>query len=491
MKPLVDRLRALPPGARAALFDQLGATPGVLTDVRYQFDTFWGRESQIVTPEDVRRAALVVFTGRRGLGKTEAAVQLFNREILAGRAVRPRIFGANEGDVDKAVVHGDSGILATLPPDQRPIWIRGEGPAGVLRYRNGVEVVCFSARSPEGAVSHQGDLDLYDDLAKWGPHTFTAWAHARASCRVGVACGIVATTRRGTVLLRKLLGGDVPGVLIKRSDDIHANRFNLSPKNYRAMVSEFGGTDFHRQEMDDEDVGSSPFTGLVFEAAPIRIDAAPRSDFVELVVAVDPSAGKGGDHDDWGIGAAGRRRDGHVVALDDDSGQHDDDSGGEKVLDICERWGATVIIVEANRGPHVRSAIRAAFYKRRAECGAERLRPMPDIVPVTARDGKKLRAGPLRGLYRQGMLHHVAGLGAMEKQQREWDPDGPKYPRQDDRIDWWVHAVHHLADLGAAAGAPAPSPEDLAAAAKSIAAPFAGGGDIQRLLGRTEWSGGI
>jgi phage terminase large subunit-like protein len=267
---------------------------------------------------------------------------------------------------------------------------------------------------------------------------------------VGVACGIVATTKRGTVLLRKLLGGDVPGVLLKRSDDLHANRFNLSPKNYRSMAAEFGGTDFHRQEMDDEDVGSSPFTGLVFEAAPIRIFEAPRSGFVEVIVAVDPAAGKGGDHDDWGIGAAGRRADGHVVALDDDSGQYDDDSGGEAALDICERWNASVIIVEANRGPHVRSAIRAAYYKRKSERGADRVRPMPEIVPVTAKDGKKLRAGPLKGLYRQGMLHHVAGLDALEKQQREWDPDGPKSPRQDDRIDWLVHAVHHLADLSGA-----------------------------------------
>ena len=73
--------------------------------------------------------------------------------------------------------------------------------------------------------------------------------------------------------------------------------------------------------------------------------------------------------------------------------------------------------------------------------------PMPTFVPIQAKERKKLRAGPLRVLYLQGTLHHVQGLRTLEKQQREWKPDAPKRPRQDDRIDWLVHVVLHLADL--------------------------------------------
>lgn len=448
MSALVDRLRTLPPEARAAILDAVLSEPGSLADLRWDFEGFWARPDQLVTPAEVTAHALVVFAGPRASGKTEAAVQLFNREILSGRATRPRIFAASEGDVDKAVVHGPSGILATLAPGSRPVWIAGEGPAGILRYPNGVEAVCFSARSPEGAVSHQGDLDLYDDVAKWGSQAFVAWAHARASCRIGLACGIVATTRRGTTLLRKLLGGDVDGVLIRRAPDLRANRYNLSAKFFRSMAAEFDGTDFLRQELEDEEVGSSPFSGFDFAVPPIRLEQIDRAALAEVVVAVDPADGKGADHDEWGIGAAGRRRDRHVVALDDASGSYDDDEGAAVALDLCDRWGARVIVVEVNRGPRVRAAIRAAFYQRLAEGGGDRARAMPEIVGVTAREQKRLRAGPLRGLYAQGMLHHLPGLAALERQQREWDPDGPKRPRQDDRIDWLVHAVHHLADLG-------------------------------------------
>jgi hypothetical protein len=99
--------------------------------------------------------------------------------------------------------------------------------------------------------------------------------------------------------------------------------------------------------------------------------------------------------------------------------------------------------------------IKAAHYKRRWEEGDDAVRPLPEIVGVTAKEAKKLRAGPLRALYLEGVLHHVAGLGSLERQQREWDPDGPKRPRQDDRIDAMVHAVMYLAGLEAGMGASA------------------------------------
>lgn len=466
MNPLADRLRALPPEDRAAVFDAVETELGVgaLHDVRYDFEGFWLRDHQIVTeeelsPPDAQPPGLVVFTGPRGDGKTMAAITLFDRLIRQGKAERPRLFAATEGDVDKVVVHGVSGIMSLYSKrdPNRPIWIAGEGPAGVLRYPGGVEVLCFSAKVSEGAVAHAGDLDLYDDVAKWGARAFDAWAHARASCRIGMALGVVATTRRGTHLLRRLLKDDLEGVLIKRGGDLEANRFNLSEKMYNQRRKELGENDFVRQEFDDEDISaSSPFVGFDFDSAPIRILSAPREDFTEIIVAVDPADGKGGDHDEWGIGAAGRRHDRHVVALEDASGSYDEDEAAAEALRLCEAWGATTIIAENNRCKHVRAALRAAHFQRELEAmrfdERDAPRPLPKIVGVNAKDGKALRAGPLRVLYAQGTLHHVAGLRLLEKQQREWDPDGPRRPRQDDRIDWLVHAVHYLADLGALGG---------------------------------------
>lgn len=448
--PLSDRLRALSPTARAQLFERIGRVPGALTDIRYDWEGFWARYDQLVAPAELERYGLILFTGPRGCGKTRAAVELFNREILTGRAQRPRIFAANEADVDKAVVHGESGIMACLPREDRPRWMVNEGPAGVLRYRNGVEVLCFTVRSPEGAVSHAGDLDLYDDVAKWGPTGPVAWGHARVSCRLGYACGIVATTRRGTLLLSKLLKGDMQHVMIRRPADLRGNRMNLNASLFDRLAVEFAGDDLLRQEIDDEDVSStSPFAALEFDQQPIRITSIDRNDIAEVIVAADPADGKGGDHDEWGIGAAARLRNRHVVALDDASDSFDDGEAGAAILALCERWGATTVVGESNRGvARLQSVIKAAHLTRELERGSARPRPMPELVPVTAREGKKLRAGPLRPLYLQGMLHHTPGLAKLERQQREWNPDGPKRPRQDDRIDWLVQAVHYLADLG-------------------------------------------
>jgi hypothetical protein len=109
----------------------------------------------------------------------------------------------------------------------------------------------------------------------------------------------------------------------------------------------------------------------------------------------------------------------------------------------------------------------AAWYRRVAERRQGKLRAPPEIVGVVAKEGKRLRAGELRPLYLGGLLHHLPGLAvldtrgreerSLEKQQREWDPDAPRRPRVDDRIDWLVHAVHHLYTL---AEMPEPDRED-------------------------------
>ena len=241
-----------------------------------------------------------------------------------------------------------------------------------------------------------------------------------------------------------------------------SNAGNLAAKwrkNLKAELGEVGGS-LIRQELDDEDVSAaSPFAGLEFDRAPIRILEVRSEDLDEVVVAVDPSDGKGGDHDEWGIGAAARLKNRHVLALEDASGSYDDAEAGEKILGLAERRGARKIVCETNRGPRVLTAIRAAHLARelarlRADPNAAP-RPMPELVPITAKEGKKLRAGELRTLYVDGLLHHLAQLGvadtrggeerSLERQQREWDPDGPRRPRVDDWIDWLVHAVHYLA----------------------------------------------
>ena len=103
-----------------------------------------------------------------------------------------------------------------------------------------------------------------------------------------------------------------------------------------------------------------------------------------------------------------------------------------------------------------------------AEKRQGKLRALPELVPVVAKEGKKIRAGETRSLYLGGLVHHLPGLGVLdkrgieersaEKQMREWDPGAPKRARADDRIDWIVHAIHALGAIAEEIVAP---PEDV------------------------------
>lgn len=483
---LVDRLRRLPPEARGALFKRMARMPGALADVRFDWDGFWSRPDQRVTVEELERFPLIQFAGPRGGGKTRAAVQLWLREVLSGRVTRPRIIAATQYDVEDTVINGVSGIMACLAPDDRPLWLRSEGPAGKLRFRNGIDALCFGAKNADQLIGSAGDCDLLDDVAKWGLMLEAVWYQERTSCRIGRRTGILATTDDEDdvhQLLESLLSRNPNGLLVRRPDSVFANRNNLSAGFFDDLAREVDPDRYRQAVYGERIASSSPFVGLRFDADPIRC-TVERAQLAEVVVVVDPADGKGANHDDWGVGAAGRRHDRHVVALEDRTGQYSEDEAADAALELCASWGARVIIVEKNRGPRVQSAIKAAYYKRIAE-GDTSIRAIPEIIGVTAKDGKRLRADPLRKLYLSGVLHHAAGVEKLEQQQRTWKPDGPKRPRQDDAIDWWVHGVTYLADLGGDDQAPPLDQlEGLAARTRALQGAAAGARDGRDLLMR-------
>ncbi len=443
--PLADRLRRLPGPIRRALYKRLGEElgPQALASLRWEWERFFARPDQLV-PRD-HDWVLIVFAGPRGDGKTEAALHLWLREILEGRSTLPRFFCATEDDVEKLVVRR---ILPALPPQERPEW---KSTDKVLVFRNGVTAQGYAAAATESCVGDEGDLDFIDDPAKFGARGATAWKHARTSCRKGLGRCIVATTRRGVEFIRKILAGEVAEV--RRAPRPRMNIYNLVPGYYERMAKELGGDAFYLQEIEDVDVSSSsPFAGLDFAEEPIRC-GRPRPDEIdEVVIAIDPSDGKGPTHDDWGIGAACRRKDRHVVALEDRTGNYDEEEAGKAALTLAAEIGATKIVVETNHGRHVTSTLRAAHLKMELDAlrgnPHARARPMPEIVLVNAKDKKDIRAGPVRSLYVDKLIHHVAGLFDLEKEMLEWEPRGPRRVNVDNRIDWLVHAAHHLADLG-------------------------------------------
>lgn len=489
-RAMADRIRALPEADRAKVYAMLREDPAAARWLAFEWERFWARPDQVVTQDEREGAALIVFTGPRRAGKSLGAIQYWTREILEGRSEWPRIFVASEADVVGTVLDGPSGIRRWFPRECWPAHRAqsDDGPAGELVFPNRVKVRCFAATSPGRPRGRGGDLDLYDDVAAWAPDKSAEelWKNARVSCAeprpgLGTAQGVVATTRRGTRLIENLLRGTSARVVIKRPPDARANAANLAIGYHAQADAELSelDEDWAAEELEDQERSArSPFDGISFRALRTTVEI---SDLDEVVIAVDPADGKGGAHDEWGIVAMARRRsDRHLVVLEDRSGSYDDREAGEAAIELLERWRGSAVIAETNRGPRVVSLLRAGFLAREVRAlreGRGGLRGEPRFIGVNATENKRLRAGPVVNLYRSGLVHHVEGLSKLEAQMAGWDPDAPKRPRTDDRIDAAVHGATYLAGLGV--GAPAirssaersRDAEGIIAAQASFAAP--------------------
>ena len=453
---LADRFRELPKAKRDRILEALEADGLPLSDLHYDWDGFWARPDQIVSPEDLERNSLIVFTGIRGTGKTAAAVHLWCREVLAGRARYPRIFAASEGDVEKVVVEGGSGIMSSLPKEDRPVWVKSDGMAGALKFKNGVTALGFSAASAESSVGHQGDLDLYDDVAKWSKHvSATAWAHARMSCRIGYGVGIVATTRRGTTLLRKLLKGNLDGVLIRRPENHKANKFNLTARYFRQMEKELGDSELYLQELEDQDIGNqSPFDG--FDLSTMRVDGLPPS-LVAIAVWVDPATSSGSQSCEIGIVVVGLDSRGVVYAIEDLSARMNSAEWPRVAMDAFERWQSRCanihIGVETNKGGNMVAQLlrneERIRHLQRNQAAVDTIR----ILEINAKQSKCERAAPCASLLKANRIKFLPKLRTLESQLAELSDDEGAHT---DRADAFVHAVRDLA-LGAypVSGAPA------------------------------------
>lgn len=165
-------------------------------------------------------------------------------------------------------------------------------------------------------------------------------------------------------------------------------------------------------------------------------------DLTRIVVALDPAGGDTPGHDESGIVAAGRATDGHYYVLADKTGKHSAEARGRETCLLALDLGADAIVVETNYGGDMARQNVVQAWAELERQGKTRGLPMPRIVDVTAKKGKRLRAEPIAQLYENGLVHHCAEFPALETQMVTWLPgmDSP------DRMDAAVHALTELAD---------------------------------------------
>lgn len=176
-----------------------------------------------------------------------------------------------------------------------------------------------------------------------------------------------------------------------------------------------------------------------------RVDKHP--DLTRIVVSVDPSGSDGSGGDSQGIIVVGKGVDGHGYVLEDATCKLSPAGWGERVVQMYRKWGADVIVAEANYGgAMVESTIKTT--DRNAK-----------VKLVTASRGKHVRAEPIAALYeprkdaegnivKPATVHHVGSFEELEDQMGAFTTDGYQGAGSPDRADALVWALTELMLVG-------------------------------------------
>jgi phage terminase large subunit-like protein len=363
-----------------------GLTPAELLSWDPHFES-WRNEGQLASAGDGWRVWLIM--AGRGYGKTRAGAQWIHELVRRRRKVRIALVGATIAEARSVMVEGSSGLIEVAASEG--VKLKWEPSLGVLRWPSGAIAQLFSGDNADGLRGPEHDYAWCDELAKWR-QAEEAWKNLQLGLRRGVrARAVVTTTPRSIDVLKAIMADPWTVTTTGRMTD----NLNLDDKFREVMTATYGGTRVGRQELDGElilDVEGALWTREMIAAcrderrAPSTAFGGPppRSgeDFERVVVGVDPPAGTDGDA--CGIVVAGKRADGMLYVLEDASVAGLSPEGwANRVAAAAARWGAGLIVAEANNGgAMVKSVLDAA--------GAE-----VRVKLVHASKGKAARAEPV------------------------------------------------------------------------------------------------
>ncbi len=416
---LAASLASRPPAEREAILADL--SDAELEALEWDWP-FWARPDQLAPPGDWN--TWLALAGR-GWGKTRSGAE-WVRGIKASIS-RIALVAPTAADVRDVIVEGESGILATSPPWDRPVY---EPSKRRLTWANGAQAALYSADEPDRLRGPQHGAAWCDELAAW--RYPEAWDMLQFGLRLGThPRAIVTTTPKPVALIRNLLRD--PGTVVTRGRTLD-NAANLAATFLTAIQRKYAGTRLGRQELDAEmldDVPGALWTRAMLDA----LRATHRPDTMRrCVVGLDPAVTSGEDADETGIVAAGTLADGTGIVLEDESCRDTPDGWARRAVALYHRVKADRIVAEVNNGGDlVEAVIRTVD------------RSVP-VVKVHASRGKAKRAEPVAALYEQGRVRHLGAFPAMEDQMCAFtaDFDPAKAGYSPDRMDALVWALTDL-----------------------------------------------
>lgn len=397
---LVEDLARLSPDKRAEVVEKLSVTEAL--DVLYTW-RLWARAEQV--PPQGDWLIWLILAGR-GWGKTRTGAEWVHERVSAG-VRRLALVARTAADIRDVMVEGESGILATAHPANRPVY---NPTTRRLTWPNGAVATTFSAEEPNSLRGPQFDAAWCDELAAWS-YAQEAWDQLQFGLRLGKHPRVcITTTPRPTPIIRGLVDDSRQGgsVVVTKGSTFD-NAANLAPSFLEQLIRKYEGTRLGRQEISAEILDDNP--GALWKRDDIersRVRVAP--EMRRIVVAVDPAASENAQACECGIVVAGVGKDGHGYILEDLSLVASPNEWGAIVEQAYRRHKADRVVAEQNMGGALVEML---------------LRTINRNIPytrVTAARGKQIRAEPVAALYEQGRVHHVGEWPELEDQLVTWDP---------------------------------------------------------------------
>lgn len=389
-----------------------------ITMLQYDWQGIWARKKQILPKGDW---FVWLLLAGRGFGKTRTGAETMR--IWKDHVSIIHLVGETAADARDVMIEGESGILATSPNHDRPLY---EPSKRRLTWKNGAIANVFSAEDPDQLRGPHCYKAWADELAKW--RYPDAWDQLVLGAQLGDNPQIVVTTTpRPTKIIKDLIEEKDTYLITGTTFE---NKANLAAKFLDKIVKRYEGTRLGKQELLAKIL--TDIEGALWNYKMIddnRVKKAPV--MKRLVVAVDPAVTSKKDSDETGIVIAGLGVDDKGYVLGDKSGIYTPNGWGKKAINAYYDNEADLVVAEVNNGGELVETI------------LKNLDVSIPYKPVWASRGKIIRAEPIHALYEQGRIKHVGTHEGLETQMTTWDASDVK-KKSPDRVDALVWAFTEL-----------------------------------------------
>lgn len=340
--------------------------------------------------------------------------------------MRIALIAETAADARDVLVEGQSGILATSPKSERPLY---EPSKRRLTWPNGAIATIYNGTEPDQLRGPEHDCALLDELAKYA-YPQETWDNLQFGLRLGLRPQVCVTTTPRPIPIIRALIKDAGTVVTKGSTFDNAS--NLPDKFIKKIRDRYEGTRLGRQELHAEILDDAP--GALWTRENIKTGNMP--EMFRVVVAVDPSGASGDaeeNADSIGIIVAGKGIDGRYYVMEDATCRLSPSGWGRRTIERYHEHRADIIVAERNfGGDMVASVIKTSD-------------ALANVKLVTASRGKSVRAEPVAALYEQGRVTHATGLTELEDQMMQMTLSGYVGEGSPDRVDALVWALTELA----------------------------------------------